>query len=272
MNSYKVIVMDVDGTLTNKEKKMTQKTKEALMKAQKQGMTLVLASGRPTNGLQCLVKELEMDQYQGLLVSYNGSQVIDLTTNDVLFNQPLSVAEIKSILKHLKQFNITPMIDDGTHLYVENVEGYLVDYETKGNQFVLKQVDDLESFVNFECSKILTSGMPEYMEEIFEEMKAPFNEELSCMFTAPFYVEYTAQGIDKAKALESVLSHLGYHKDEMIAFGDGHNDTSMIEFAGLGIAMGNAVDALKERSNFVTLSNDEDGIAYALEKFCTHVD
>ncbi len=271
MSNYKVIVMDVDGTLTNNEKKITAKTKEALMKAQQQGMILVLASGRPTTGLVELAKELEMDQHHGLLVSYNGSKVIDFTTKEVLFDQPLSIDEIKSILKHLKQFDITPMIDDGTHLYVENTDGYRVDYETKGNNFILNQVENLESFVTFESSKILTSGIPEYMDEIFEEMKRPFEDNLSCMFTAPFYVEYTAKGIDKAKALDTVLTHLGYHRDEVIAFGDGHNDTSMIEYVGLGIAMDNAVQALKDISNFVTLSNEEDGIAYAINKFCKGV-
>ena len=135
--------MDVDGTLTNKEKKITQKTKAALKMAQEQGMILVLASGRPTSGLLNLAKELEMDQHQGLLVSYNGSQVIDLSTKAILLNNPLSISEAKSILRHLKQFNLTPMIDDGVHLYVENVDGYLVEYETKGNAFILKEVDDL---------------------------------------------------------------------------------------------------------------------------------
>lgn len=268
MKHYKVIVMDVDGTLTNNEKKITAQTKEALMNAQRKGMILVLASGRPTTGLIELAKELEMDRYHGLLVSYNGSKVIDFTTKEVLFDQPLSIDEIKSILKHLKQFDITPMIDDGKNLYVENPNGYRVDAETKGNHFILHQVDNLESFVTFESNKILTSGIPAYMDEIFEEMKQPFENQLSCMFTAPFYIEYTAKGVDKARALDTVLTHLGYHKDEVIAFGDGHNDASMIEYVGLGIAMENAVEALKEVANFVTLSNEEDGIAYALRKFC----
>ena len=87
------------------------------------------------------------------------------------------------------------------------------------------------------------------------------------MFTAPFYFEFTAKGIDKAKALESILKKLGVNKEEIIAFGDGHNDASMVKYAGLGIAMGNAVQELKEIADYVTLSNDEDGIAYAIDKF-----
>lgn len=87
------------------------------------------------------------------------------------------------------------------------------------------------------------------------------------MFTGPFYFEFTAQGIDKAKALDAVLKPMGYKQEEMIAFGDGQNDASMVKYAGLGVAMANAVDELKEISQYITGSNDEDGIADALYKF-----
>ena len=87
------------------------------------------------------------------------------------------------------------------------------------------------------------------------------------MFTAPFYFEFTAQGIDKAKALDTVLIPRGYKKEEMIAFGDGHNDATMVEYAGIGVAMANAVDDLKAVADEVTRSNEEDGIAYTLNKY-----
>lgn len=87
------------------------------------------------------------------------------------------------------------------------------------------------------------------------------------MFTAPFYFEFTAKGIDKAKALDTVLIPMGYKKEEMIAFGDGLNDASMVKYAGIGVAMKNAVDELKAVANEITLSNEEDGIAYTLSKY-----
>lgn len=267
MNNTKVIVMDVDGTLSTNNRTISKKTKDALMKCQELGIILVLASGRPTNGLIELANELEMDKYNGLLVSYNGSKVVDYTTKEVLFNETLSIEEAKKILNHIKKFNITPMIDDGVNMYVEDLKGPYVEYESEGGNFILKQVDDLENFINFEPNKILTSGEPEYLKEIFNEMKEPFNNDINCVFTASFYVEYTANGIDKAKAIDSVLKPLGYKRDEIIAFGDGHNDASMLAYAGLGIAMENAVEDLKEVADFVTLSNEEDGIAYALNKF-----
>ncbi|QNO14065.1 HAD family phosphatase [Alkalicella caledoniensis] len=267
MNDLKVIVMDVDGTLTNSKKVITEKTKETLMKAQELGYTLILASGRPTTGLVGFAKELEMDKHNGLLVSYNGSQVVDFTKNEILFNEPLTVVEAKSILRHIKQFDITPMIDDGKHIYVENLDGLNVEYEASGGNFILEQVEDLEEFITFETNKILTSGSPEYLQTIFNQMKDPFNNELSCVFTAPFYVEYTAKGIDKAKALETILKPMGYTRDQIIAFGDGHNDITMLKYAGVAVAMDNAVQDLKDVADFITLSNEEDGIAHALEKY-----
>lgn len=108
--SIKVIIMDVDGTLTNSQKIVTPKTKEALMKAQKAGAILILASGRPTSGLRDLAAELEMDKHHGLLVAFNGSKVIDCETGETLFNQAMSVEEGKAVLEHMKKFDVMPMM------------------------------------------------------------------------------------------------------------------------------------------------------------------
>lgn len=277
MNKYKVIVMDVDGTLANSEKKITINTKKTLIKLQKQGMILILASGRPTSGLMDFARELEMDKYHGLLVSFNGSKIVDCTTNEVLFNETMSIDEGQAVLEHMKKFNVIPMIDKDDYLYVNDVFNNeieyngksfnIIEYEARGGKFKLCEKDDLANFANYPLNKILTAGEPNYLQDAYKEMMEPFKDTLSCMFTAPFYFEFTAKGIDKAKALESVLTKLGVNKEEIIAFGDGHNDASMVKYAGLGIAMDNAVQELKDIADYVTLSNDEDGIAYAVNKF-----
>ena len=275
--SIKVIIMDVDGTLTNDKKVVTPKTKEALMKAQEAGAILILASGRPTSGLLGLAAELEMDKNHGLLVSYNGSKVIDCETGETLFNQALSVEEGKAVLEHMKKFDrVRPMIDKGEYMYVNNVYDNwiiwrgkpfdVIQYESRGGHFKLCEVDDLAEFVDYELNKILTTSDPEYLQEHYQEMMEPFKDKLSCMFTGDFYFEFTAQGIDKAKALDTVLTPMGYKKEDMIAFGDGHNDASIVKFAGTGVAMANAVQALKDIADEVTLSNEEDGIAVSLYK------
>ncbi|MFV0396035.1 MAG: Cof-type HAD-IIB family hydrolase [Coprobacillaceae bacterium] len=284
MEDIKVIIMDVDGTLMNSDKKLSPKTKKALLKAQEQGMILILASGRPTSGLVDLGKELEMDKHHGLFVSYNGSMVIDLETDKVLFNQPMSVEQGKAVLEHMKKFErVRPMIDKDEYMYVNNVyDNYIefngapfnvFEYESRGGNFMLCEKEDLADFLDYPINKILTTSDPDYLKEHHEAMMEPFKDSLSCMFTGPFYFEFTAQGIDKAKALDSALRPLGYTPENMMAFGDGHNDASMVKYAGLGIAMENAVDDLKAIANDITLSNDEDGIAAALEKHLNiHVD
>lgn len=277
MSDIKVIIMDVDGTLTNSKKVVTEKTKNALIKAQELGSILVLASGRPTSGLIDLAKELKMNEHNGLLVSFNGSKVINCETNKVLFNKTMSIEEGQSVLEHMKNFKVKPMIDKDDYMYVNNVfdnevinngEPFnIIEYEARGGKFKLCEQEDLAAFADYPLNKILTAGDPEYLEEHYKEMMEPFKDKLSCMFTAPFYFEFTAKGIDKAKALDSVLIPMGYKKEEMIAFGDGHNDASMVKYAGVGVAMENAVEDLKAIANEITLSNEEDGIAYTLSKY-----
>ena len=277
-NKYKVIIMDVDGTLTNSEKKITPETKKALIKAEEIGIKLILASGRPTTGLVDLGKELMMDHYHGLFVCYNGSKVVDCQTMETLFNQPLTVPEGKAVLEHMKKFDrVRPMIDKGDYMYVTNVyDNYInyngapfnvFEYESRGGKYKLCEVDDLAEFVDFELNKILTTSDPEYLQAHYQEMMEPFKDTLNCMFTGAFYFEFTAKGIDKAKALDAVLKPMGYTESEMIAFGDGQNDASMVKYAGLGISMANAVDELKAISQDITASNEEDGIAKALYKY-----
>lgn len=277
MSNIKVIIMDIDGTLTNNEKVITKKTKDALIEAQKAGAILVLASGRPTSGLMDFAKELEMNENHGLLVSFNGSKVVDCETNKVLFNETMSIEQGQAVLEHMKNFDVIPMVVKDDYMYVNDVYNNMIDfkgepfniikYEGRNNKFKLCEKDDLAAFADYPLNKVLTAAAPEYLEAHYKEMMEPFKDTLSCMFTADFFFEYTAKGIDKAKALDTVLIPMGYKKEEMIAFGDGHNDASMVKYAGIGVAMDNAVDALKEAADEVTLSNEEDGIAYTLNKY-----
>lgn len=277
MKDIKVIIMDVDGTLTNSKKTITPKTKEALLNAQKKGALLILASGRPTSGLVDFAAELEMDKNNGLLVSFNGSKVVNAQTNEVLFNQTMTVTDGQEVLEHLKQFEVIPMIDKGAYMYVNNVyDNYIsykgapfnvIEYESRGGKFLLCEMDDLAKFADYPLNKILTAGDPEYLQANYQAMMEPFKERLNCVFTGDFYFEFTANGIDKAKALDTILKPMGYTQEQMIAFGDGHNDATMVAYAHHGVAMANAVEDLKEIATEVTLSNDEDGIAHILNRY-----
>lgn len=275
--TIKAIVLDIDGTLLNTGKIISEKTKQALIAAQEEGIKVILASGRPTTGMLELAEQLEMTKYEGFLVSYNGARVTDCLTKEVLFNQAMSIETGQAILEHLKNFDVIPMIDKEDYLYVNDVYSGMLDlpdgafniieYEARGGNFKLSEIDDLAAFATFPINKILIAAQPEYLQKIAPALHAPFDEIVTAAFSAPFYFEFTDKGIDKAKALNTVFPEMGIHSENIIAFGDGHNDRSIIEYAGIGIAMGNAVDALKEIADDVTLSCDEDGIAAGLEKY-----
>lgn len=273
----KAIVLDIDGTLLNTGKIISEKTKQALIAAQEKGIKVILASGRPTTGMLELAEQLEMTKYEGFLVSYNGARVTDCLTKKVLFNQAMSIETGQAILEHLKKFDVIPMIDKEDYLYVNDVYSGMLDlpdgafniieYEARGGNFKLSEIDDLAAFATFPINKILIAAQPEYLQKIAPALHAPFDEIVTAAFSAPFYFEFTDKGIDTAKALNTVFPEMGIHSENIIAFGDGHNDRSIIEYAGIGVAMGNAVDALKEIADDVTLSCDEDGIAAGLEKY-----
>ncbi len=264
--NIKVIVLDIDGTLFDDEKKITPKTKAVLQKAQENGLTVVLASGRPASGLWYIADELEMEKHHGLLCCFNGSQVVDCTTTEELFNSPMSIDMGKRVLNHMKSFDVNPMVYKDAYLYVNDAYAYKVKYESRLGRLKVCEVDDLESYLTWRPNKILTSGDPAYLQENYQLMMAPFKDELNCMFTADFYFEFTAKGIDKARALSIALEKLGYSGDNCIAFGDAQNDLSMIRFAKIGVAMGNATDEVKEAADEITLDNNHDGIAEALIK------
>lgn len=275
---FKVIVLDIDGTLINSNKQVTNKTKQSLLDAQNKGIKLILASGRPTTGMMHLAYELEMHKHHGLLISFNGSQVVDCESHEILFNQTMPIEDTQKLLEHLKNFDVIPMVTKDDYIYVndvyncfislkDNPKFNIIQYESRDGGFKLCEIEDLAKFTDFPQNKILVAGDPDYLIENYKAMSEPFVDTLNSMFTSSMYYEYTALGIDKAKALDFVLNPLGITRKEVISFGDGHNDIPIIEYAGHGVAMGNAVSELKDIANEVTLSNDEDGIAYILNKY-----
>lgn len=273
----KAIVLDIDGTLLTSQNKISDQTKSSLLKAQEKGIKVILASGRPTSGMLEIAAELKLADFNGLIVSYNGSKVVDVASGKELYNQQLSVAEGKAVLEHMKQFDVTPMIDKGNYMYVNDVFGRtiefqgqpfnIIEYEARGGNYHLCEQKDLAAFLDYPINKILTAGEPDYLKKMAHEMEAPFKNKLNCVFTADFYFEFTAKGIDKAKALDTVLTPMGIERKDIIAFGDGHNDITMLAFAGVGVAMGNAVPELKRVADRETGTNDEEGITAVLAEY-----
>lgn len=264
---YKMIVLDIDGTLTNDEKNITPRTLDTLKKAQKAGILLVLASGRPAAGLEKLSLELEMDRHHGILLSYNGGKVLDAQDGRIFYEKSIPLERAVTILKHLEQFPVTPMTYRENHLYVPDRKGYKVDYESSANGIEVIETGLLSEFLDFSPVKILMAAPNEVLLDRMEEITAPFAEEFSFVMSAPFYLECNRKGINKAASLERVCHSIGISREEIISFGDAQNDITMVEYAGLGVAMGNACEELKAVADEIALSNNEDGIAAVLEKY-----
>ena len=270
----KAILLDIDGTLTNDQKQITPRTRDALLRAQDHGAILVLASGRPAMGLTGFADTLQMKDHNGVFVCFNGAKALNYQTDEVYFEQALTPDQARRVLAHMHGFDVCPIYDHGAYMYLENAfftierDGApwtIAEYEAHNNNYLLCEVADNAAFVEWPVNKILVAGQPEYLQEHWQEMGAPFQGELSSMFTAPFYYEFTPLGVDKTRALRETFATLGIDATEVIAFGDAQNDRSMLEWAGTGVAMGNAVDEVKAIADEVTLSNNEDGIAVALE-------
>ena len=272
----KAIALDIDGTLTNDDKKITPRTRDALLSAQASGIRLILASGRPERGLRALAHELELERHHGMLVAFNGALVIDAESDEVLFDEPMSAQDCRDVIDHMRNFNVTPWIVEGDQMYVEQGTPHMimhkgepmdiVEYERFHLDLVLNEVPSLTEFCQRPQEKLLVAGSDTYLQEHWREISEPFEGRLSSMFTADFYYEFMAPGIDKSVGLRYALPKCGIEPSELIAFGDGQNDVAMLSLAGMGIAMGNAVEEAKSVADMVTGNNNEDGIAQALEK------
>ena len=263
---YKLIAMDLDGTLNNDQKTITEITKAALMAAQERGIRLALASARPSPGLFKERDILRLQDYNGILMSYNGGRIVDAATGRVLFETSMELNQTKQVLRRLEELPVTPILDDGVQFYVADKNGYKVDYECKNNQMTCSEVGNLADFLSFAPIKILMSVQPEELPKVQQQIAAFLPEELTVVQTAAFYLEVIPKVINKGQGIRDICAVLGIQPAQVISFGDAANDIPMLREAGMGVAMGNAADAVKAAADMVTLSNNDDGIAAALEK------
>lgn len=266
--TYKLIALDLDGTLKSTNKQILPKTKEILGELAKQGVVIVLASGRPTAGLYAEADELKLNETGGYLLSFNGARVVDYQTKAVIYQKVYDAAIAHNVYDRAKKYGLAVMTYTDKVILTEDADDEYVLIESDINHMPIKKVDNFKETVDFSVNKVLLTGKPEYAGQIIEEFKAPYGDSLSIYRSAPFFIEVMAQGIDKAASLKALIESLEIKQEEVVCFGDGYNDLSMIEFAGLGVAMANAVDEVKQKADYITLSNDEEGIYECLKILC----
>ena len=264
---YRAIALDLDGTLTNHEKVVTPKTREALLKAAAKGAVIILASGRPTYGIEPVAECLELNQRGGYILSYNGGNIVNAQTGEKLFSQFLPDNVIPELYAYAKEHGHALLGYAGNEIITEMPDDQYVKEESRINKMNIRKVDNLFESLEPHPTKLLMTGDPTLMLKAEEELVEKLGDRMDIFRSAPFFLELVPKGIDKAKSLTRLLTKINLTPADLIAFGDGYNDLSMLKLAGMGVAMENAAPEVRAEADYVTLSNEEDGVAAALEHF-----
>lgn len=270
LNNIEAIAVDMDGTLLNDNHKILPKTKEALIECQKQGIELIIATGRPLNMILPYIDEIKLREYGGLIISNNGALIYDAKNEKIIFEESISVEEAKTIFNKLKKYTkLYPFYVDKNNLYVHDRNEAVFDtgsafggvlnwheMEAKIGGYRIVEKEDLAESLNSSLLKIMASGEASYLTEIQDELTKNLQGLVRPMKSLPFVFEFAKEKISKGSALEK----LNFDFDKLITFGDGMNDYHMIEIAKYGVAMGNAADDIKNIAYEITDTNNEEGI------------
>lgn len=263
----KLIVVDIDGTLVNDEKKITPKTRDALISAIKAGHEVMIASGRPSHGIRAEAEILGFDKFGGLLSAYNGGEIYDFKNKKVLASHPIAYELAKEICDFAKNLDLVLMIPKDNYILAKNPDNYYVQREARVCGMDIKVVDDLGLSLDFSPNKLLFAQDPERIDQPARMLFEKFGDRTAQVKSTRFFYEIMPLGLSKGSSILEACKIFGIDKEDVIVFGDEMNDMSMFEVAGTGVAMGNAVDPIKKLAAYVTKSNNEDGIAFYLENF-----
>lgn len=264
---YKLVVLDVDGTLLTNEKTVTPRTRATLIKVQQMGVKLVLASGRPTYGVVGLAKELELDKNGGYILSYNGGQIINAQTNELLFEKRIDPEFMPYLERKARKNGFAIFTYRQNTILTNDASNPRVVQEARLNGMELRETDRFAEEIDFHpCKVMLASDDEKALVGLEEHWKKRLAGTLDVFRSETYFLEVVPQFIDKANTLSVLLEKLNIPSAHIVALGDGVCDVTMIQLAGLGIAMGNAQDSVKACADVITFSNEEDGAAVALEK------
>lgn len=264
---YKLLVLDVDGTLLNDEREISKRTLAALLKVQQMGVRIVLASGRPTYGLMPLAKTLELGNYGGVVLSYNGCQIIKAQNGEILFERRINPEMLPYLEKKARKngFAIFTYHDDT--LITDSPDNEYIKNEALLNNLKIIKEDEFSTAIDFApCKCMLVSDKEKALIGLEQHWEKRLAGTLDAFRSEPYFLEVVPCGVNKANTLGALLEHLGVTREEVIAVGDGVCDVTMLQLAGMGVAMGHSQDSVKVCADYVTASNEEDGVALAVEK------
>lgn len=263
----KLIAVDVDGTLVNSKGKITEKTRNVLIAAIKAGHEVMIVSGRPTYGLRDQALALAFDKFGGVLSSYNGGQLYDFKEGKILADHPMDYDLAMEILELTKSLDLEIIIPHGEIIYTDDAENFYPRREGGLLDMEVKEIADIRDSLDFAPNKILFAQDPDKLDAPCAKIREKFGDVTEQVKSTRFFYEVMPLGLSKGSSIIEACKIFGIDIKDTIVFGDEMNDMSMFEVAGTCVAMGNAIDPIKDIADYITKSNNEDGIAYYLENF-----
>lgn len=258
MNNYKIVFIDIDGTLRNSLNEVTDEVKNKIHDLVEKGIKVVLCTGRSRKYAEKVAKEVGTSDY---LISSNGAEATNIKTGESIYNYPIERKVVEDIFEYCKQSNINMLINTVEHDYQTILES--------DNREYIKNISEVKEEINqivltsMSYNKMLV--IPRLFKDKYPRLKLNSSSDyLNTPNKKPvkdYYFDYNYDDVSKAKGIIELLDYLKIPEKESISIGDSYNDIAMCELTGYCVAMGNAVDALKVVANEVTSTNDEDGVA-----------
>lgn len=264
----KLLVLDIDGTLVNSQKEITPATLAALSRWRAAGHKIAIATGRPTAGVREVAKAARMTEEGGFILSYNGACITDAATGERVsgkFLAPTLPAELAAYVATHPELGIISYEGDAV-LSLKEPDRYVVLEAVTINKMELRTRPDFAEYITFPVHKCLITAPPAVAAVHLPVLQKTFGDRAAIFLSEPFFIEVMPHNVDKATSLEEFVPKIGLTREDVICVGDGYNDVSMIRWAGLGVAMANARQPVKDAADRLTLSCDEDGVAALIEE------
>ncbi len=260
---YKLIAIDMDGTFLNEENEVMEENLVAVKKAIEKGCKVMIATGRSGKALKPYADKLN---FETPFIVYNGAGYKYLNTEEYIYRSDVTYELAKKVYDKGIEFNTCVLVWADDVLYATG-EGEFMSYYTNNKDFRFEYLENFETLKDKGIHKVLFSDKPERIREMYETVKDNVFKNLNITISIPKILEFFNDEVSKGWAVLKYATELGIKQEEIICIGDGMNDLSMIEMAGLGIAMGNACEEVKAVADYITKSNDDFGVAHAINEF-----
>lgn len=263
---YTTLALDLDGTLTTSTKEVTERAKAAVSLAYERGVHIVLASGRPLIGILPVAQKLGLLGKKATILAYNGGQLVSTEDLSVLWEKTVDLDSTQICFSYAREKKLAALSYDANGVITEMPEDEHVGVEAYNNAIPIRKVEDLIAEVTKPMPKVMIVGSPDRLRQARAALLPLVGDKVDLGFSDPFFMEITAKGVQKASSLLVLLGLLGQEPENLMVIGDGMNDVPMFKIAGLAVAMANATEDVKSFAHCGTASNNDDGVALAIER------